>query len=108
VDVENPELEIGVRAFRDDEFRRALLSDPAGTLAREYGVKVPDGVTLQVHEETDTLVHLIIPGRPSRLEGLSDKDLEMLPQNPIGVSGCCTCGSTTQQTLSTLQAACCA
>ena len=104
--LENAELEIGIRAFRDDEFRQALLSDPAGTLEREYGVKVPEGVTLQIHEETENLLHWIIPGRPSRLDGLSDRDLEMLPQNPKAVSGCCTCGSTTQQTFSTLQVGC--
>jgi hypothetical protein len=102
----NPQAAIALRALRDDRFREELLRAPAATLEREFGVKVPDGVTLQVHEETDTLVHLIVPGRPSKLEKLSDGDLEMLPTDPRATTKCCTCGSSTDQTLITLGCNC--
>ena len=40
---------ISARAVRDEEFRQALIRDPAATLEREFGAKVPEGVTIQVH-----------------------------------------------------------
>ena len=48
------ELEAGLieRAAKDEAFRRALLADPTGTLERELGVRMPEGVALTVVEET--------------------------------------------------------
>jgi Nitrile hydratase, alpha chain len=104
--LDDPEHAIRIRALRDDEFRQALIRDPEETLAREFGVRVPEGVRIQVHEETDDLVHLIVPAPPSKLEKLSDRELEMMPQDPQAKTGCCTCGSSTEQTFSSLQKGC--
>jgi hypothetical protein len=101
------ELQIAARAVRDEEFRQALIRDPAATLEREFGAKVPEGVTIQVHEESDDVVHLVVPGRLRRFEklgddALDDTVLEMMREGG-NVAGCCTCGSSTAQNLSTLQ-----
>jgi hypothetical protein len=104
--LEDPERAIALRALRDEEFRQALVRDPEATLAREYGVKIPEGVRVQVHEETENLIHLIVPAPPSKLEQLSDRELEMMPADPRGKTGCCTCGSTTEQSFSSLQKGC--
>ena len=102
---QDAELQIAARAVRDEEFRQALIRDPSSTLEREFGAKIPEGVTIQVHEETDEVVHLVVPGGLRRFENLPDDALDdtILEMMREDVAGCCTCGSSTAQTLSTLQ-----
>ena len=57
--------EIAAQALEDDGYRQRLVDDPASVL-REAGLTVPEGVTLTVHENTETDIHLVLP---SRLEG---------------------------------------
>ncbi len=52
--------EVIVSAWRDDEYRRALLADPAGVL-RAAGVTLPDGVLVTALEETPSISHVVIP-----------------------------------------------
>jgi len=93
--------EIQERALRDDRFRQSLLTDPRGTLEREFGAKLPDGMVVHVHEETDDTIHLVLPSRSSGddpdLGDLGDA-VFMMPTNPDKKSKCCTCGSSTHQT----------
>jgi hypothetical protein len=73
------ELEAGLieRASKDEAFRRALVADPRGTIERELGVRVPEGVGLTVVEETPTARYLVLPPAPSRGGGtLADAELE--------------------------------
>jgi len=57
-----PDLQSRVigQAMSDPAFRKRLLADPAGTL-RGAGVEVPEGVTIEVVEDTATQVHLVLP-----------------------------------------------
>jgi hypothetical protein len=65
------------RAWKDEAFRRALIEDPKGTLERELQVKVPEGVSLTVLEETPTQRYLVLPPAPRQDGGeLSDAELE--------------------------------
>jgi hypothetical protein len=65
------------RAWQDEAFRRALVADPRGTLERELGVRVPEGASLTVREESPTTRYVILPARPpSDPEALSDAELE--------------------------------
>jgi hypothetical protein len=65
------------KAWRDEAFRRALVEDPKGTLERELKVKVPEGVSLSVLEETPTSRYLVLPPAPTRDDReLSDEDLD--------------------------------
>jgi hypothetical protein len=72
------ELEAGLieRAAKDEAFRRALVADPRGTLERELGVRMPDGVGLTVIEETPTNRYLVLPAGPAATGELSDAELE--------------------------------
>ena len=63
----NPEIkglqilnEIASRALEDDDYRQRLIDDPASVL-RSAGIKVPEGVTLIVHENTEEEIHLVLP-----------------------------------------------
>jgi hypothetical protein len=69
--------EIAARAAREPEFRARLLKDAKGTLEKELGVKVPDGVQFHIHENSDAVVHLVLPaGKPQRQ--LSDVELDQV------------------------------
>ncbi len=101
------ELEINERVRADDKFREALLRDPEGTLKREYGVRVPEGMKIKVHEETDQLIHLVVPGRPQRGEGpRKGGDTVITPMRRPEQTSCCTCGAWTAQTMNSFQKGC--
>jgi Nitrile hydratase, alpha chain len=70
--------QITARAMKDEAFRQQLLSNPKETLERELGLTFPQGATIQVHEDTPTTIHLVLPMRtPSgQPQELSDEDLE--------------------------------
>src|ERR1700722_18602658 len=48
------------KAWTEPNFKKRLLPDPAAALAAA-GVVVPTGVTVKVFENTDKLVHLVLP-----------------------------------------------
>ena len=87
------------RTRKDEAFRRALIEDPTGALERELQVKVPEGVSLSVLEESPTKRYLVLPPAPTR-EGieLSDKELEAVSGGDEHtliwtVPGCCGSGA---------------
>lgn len=49
------------KATEDEAFRAALVADPKGTVEQECGLQFPDGYNLEVHEETATTTHMILP-----------------------------------------------
>ena len=52
---------ISGRAARDETFRKALVADAFGTVEAEIGVKMPSGLKLVVHEESNEELHLVLP-----------------------------------------------
>jgi len=48
------------RAWRDEAFKKRLLAEPAAA-AREVGLEIPAGLELRVVENSDRVVHLILP-----------------------------------------------
>lgn len=60
----------------DDAARQKFMSDPRGYL-KEAGVAVPDGVELNVVEDTPSTKNIVLPlkGRHSADGELSDSDL---------------------------------
>jgi len=55
--------QILTRAMKDEGFREALLANPKTLIEQELGVSLPQGVTIQAHEETRSTVHLVLPPR---------------------------------------------
>jgi hypothetical protein len=62
------------RAWADDDFKQRLLADPAGAL-KEYDLPPPAGLRIEVledpdrvPEDTDGVMHLVLPGKPSAAE----------------------------------------
>lgn len=63
------------RAWRDEVFRYRLLSDPARTLRAE-GVSIPQGVEVRILEDTDQVLHVVLPIKPSSQE-LSEEEFRV-------------------------------
>lgn len=104
------------KAMRDEAFRQRLLRDPKGALQEAFGATIPAGMTIHVHEETASDVHIVIPGAKGAygasqggVQELSDADLEVAVGGMMrrgNGTGCCTCGSSTAQSFSSLQKGC--
>ncbi len=81
------------RAQEDPAFRSSLLSDPKAVIEKELGTSLPDGVKVQVMEETSDAFYLVLP--PSSSTGadgeLSDQELESV------AGGWGTAAATTQE-----------
>jgi hypothetical protein len=61
------------RAWTDPAFKAKLLADPAAVL-KANGLSIPPGITVKVVENTDKVVHLVLPIRSAPQE-LSDAEL---------------------------------
>jgi hypothetical protein len=69
------------RAWRDPQFRHALLADPRRAIARDLGVALPDDFEILVLPETADLCFLVVPdgsGPAAYDRQLSPRDFEMI------------------------------
>ena len=84
--------------WKDETLKQRFMSDPKAVLA-EYGMDVPDGMDVNVVENTDTTVHITMPAPPSGAMDLSDEELSNAAGGDIAPSVCCmggnACGTTT-------------
>jgi hypothetical protein len=71
------ELDIIVKAWRDEPFRKRLLNNPKQAIEKEFDITVPSEVQIFVHEENEYSLHLIVPSVPSNFNAsdLSDDEL---------------------------------
>jgi hypothetical protein len=88
------------KSLEDDAFRRRLLADPKGTVERELGARLPEGVEVRAVEETADTVFVVLPERSAGAGadgGLSDRDLESVAGGDWGEpstspNSTCNCG----------------
>ena len=57
-----PVLRVINKSWDDPEFKRRLLADPVKVLRAE-GVNLPEGLRVRVIEDTDKLLHLVLPNK---------------------------------------------
>ncbi len=62
------------KAAEDKEFRANLIENPRAVISEELGVLIPESFDFQIHENTATTGHLVLP--PS--ESLTESELEMV------------------------------
>jgi hypothetical protein len=93
----DPQSRVIGQAISDPAFRKRLLTDPAGTL-RRAGVDVPEGVTIEVVEDTATKVHLVLPAREDEtLDGELDLAVGGIGCGPVSCESteeCLSCRPT--------------
>ena len=72
------ELDIIVKAWRDERFRKDLLKDPKVAIEGEFNIEVPKNVRILVHVEDEHTLHLIVPAVPSNFAAhdLTDDELK--------------------------------
>jgi Nitrile hydratase, alpha chain len=83
------ELQLIEKAWKDDAFRQALLTDPRGALERALGGKLRAGVQLKVVEETADTFYLVLPANADQTATagqLSDQQLEAVAGGFVGSS----------------------
>ena len=51
-------------AMHDRVFREELMSNPKEALERELGISFPEEVKIEMHEDTPTTIHLVLPLKP--------------------------------------------
>jgi len=74
------------RIAADPEFRQRLMADPHAALSDLVGITIPEVVSIEVHEESLTSVHLVLPAGPAMAE-LSDDDLELVAGGACWANG---------------------
>jgi len=52
------------QCFKDDSFRNELLENPKTEIERMFDIVLPDGISIQVLEETEREIYLVIPQNP--------------------------------------------
>ena len=60
--------------WKDDALKQRFLSDPHAVLA-DHGMDVPEGINVNVVENTDNTVHVTLPAAPENMGELSDDEL---------------------------------
>jgi hypothetical protein len=60
--------------WKDDALKQRFLSDPHAVLA-EHGMDVPEGINVNVVENTDNTVHVTLPAAPVDHADLSDEEV---------------------------------
>ena len=78
------------RAWADEDFREALMANPKAAL-RSQGIEVPEGMTLHVFENTETVFNLVLPKLPDM--ALVGEELDQsVGAARCGGGGCGRCG----------------
>ena len=73
--------------WKDDALKQRFLSDPHAVLA-EHGMDVPEGMNVNVVENTDTTVHVTLPAAPENHQELSDAELASAAGGEVSIVQC--------------------
>ena len=60
--------------WKDEALKARFMADPKAVMA-EHGIDVPDGIDVNVVENSDNTVHITMPKAPSGATELSDEEL---------------------------------
>jgi hypothetical protein len=60
--------------LQNPAFKARLIANPAAVLT-EHGVKIPAGMTVKVHENTESVFHPVLPNNTASAGNLSDDEL---------------------------------
>lgn len=77
-------------AWNDPVFASALRQDPVAAINIAFGIELPAGLDVQLHQEAPSTLHLVLPPAPSLPhdhEGLLDEDLERVAGGSLAVTG---------------------
>ena len=70
----NQLAELFAACWKDEALKGRFMADPKAVLT-EYGMDVPDGIDVNVVENSDNTVHITMPAAPTGAANLSDEEL---------------------------------
>jgi hypothetical protein len=70
----NKLAELFAACWKDEALKARFMTDPKAVMA-EHGIDVPDGIDVNVVENTDNTVHITMPMAPTGAGDLSDEEL---------------------------------
>ena len=53
--------QILAKADADSDFRAQFIADPRSVISAEFGITIPEGFNVQVHEDSASTAHFILP-----------------------------------------------
>ena len=63
--------------YKSRNYRSRMVREPRSVL-EEFGLKIPDQVTIRVHDSTADMRYMVLPMRPAGTEGLTEQQLAAL------------------------------
>ena len=74
--------------YRTDGYKERVIADARGMLDEAFGLDLPEGVEIRVHDSTSDVRWMVIPQRPAGTEGLSEEELASLvtPESLVGTA----------------------
>jgi Nitrile hydratase, alpha chain len=64
---------IVARAWHDDAFKQRVLTKP-NEVFKEFGIDVPDGITIKVVEDSAAVKHVVLPGHTHDVSEIKSSD----------------------------------
>ena len=64
--------------YKHDGYKTRIVVDPRGTLQEMFGLAVPAGREIRVHDSTSDVRYMVLPRRPGGTEGMSEEALARL------------------------------
>lgn len=68
------EFHLITRTLKDENFRRAFVSNPKEVIENELGNKLPEALEINILQETEDTLYMVLPCNP--YEGLSEEELK--------------------------------
>jgi nitrile hydratase subunit alpha len=74
--------------YRTDEYKQRIVAEPRDTIRDMFGLDVPDGVQVRVHDSTSDVRWMVLSRRPAGTEGLDEEALAALvtPESLVGAA----------------------
>jgi nitrile hydratase len=64
--------------YRTDEYKQRIVAEPRATIADMFGLQLPEGVRVRVHDSTSDVRWMVLPQRPAGTEDLTEDELAAL------------------------------
>jgi len=61
--------------YRTDGYKERIIRDPRGMLHEAFGLELPEGVEIRVHDSTSDVRWMVLPQRPPGTEGMTEDEL---------------------------------
>ena len=89
--------ELFAACWKDPDLKARLMSDP-GKVLTEHGIDIPEGIKLNIVENTENSINIVFPNPPEKSMDLTDSELAAAAGGKISGDGdfftdhsCCFC-----------------